>query len=109
MVVLDGGFIIINHMPPRVFLSELHADLVCPEACFQATSASECFRYLRAWLSHPLAKGGRMSLLEAVHRLAGKDMGWEDLQIFTHLGDLNLGFLALGMSLPQRSTALLPG
>ncbi|OQU99891.1 Fungal specific transcription factor domain-containing protein isoform 2 [Cladophialophora immunda] len=85
MVVLDCGFIIMNNMPPRVFVSELEADLACPEACFQATSASECFSYLQVWLSHPSASAGRISILDAVEQLGRKDMDWEKLQVFTHL------------------------
>ncbi len=98
MVVLDCGFIIQYNMPPRVFVPELQAELACPEACFQATSASECFAYLTAWLSHPSAAAGRMSILEAIEHLSHEDMGWENLRTFTHLGYLNFGFLAMGKS-----------
>ena len=96
MVILDCGFIIQFNMPPRVFIPELQADLACPEACFQATSASECFTYLTTWVSHPSAAAGRMSILKAVEHLSHEDMGWENLRTFTHLGFLNLGFLAMG-------------
>ncbi|OAP55593.1 hypothetical protein AYL99_10566 [Fonsecaea erecta] len=99
MAVLDFGFIVMNNMPPRVFVSELQADLACPEACFQATSASECFSYLKVWLSHPLASAGQISFLDAVEQLSRENMSWDKLQAFTHLGYLNLGFLAVGKTI----------
>ena len=40
-----------------------------------------------------------MSILTAVEQLSCRDMGWEKLKTFTHLGFLNLGCLAMGASL----------
>ncbi|KAK5059884.1 hypothetical protein LTR84_009767 [Exophiala bonariae] len=90
MVVLDSGFIIIYNSVPRVMVPEIQADLVCPEACFQATTESECLHHLLAWISHPLWKGRRMSIADAVQVLSRNDLDSETQQMFTQFGDLNL-------------------
>lgn len=97
MVVLDSGFGIIYNSVPRVMVPEIQTDLVCPEACFQATTETECLQHLHAWLSHPLWKGRRMSIADAILVLSGADLDSETQQMFTNLGDLNLFILTAGM------------
>ncbi|KAH7126508.1 hypothetical protein B0J13DRAFT_148897 [Dactylonectria estremocensis] len=41
--LLDSAFVVFHSSPPRMMLPELNIDLTCPDACFEATSAEECF------------------------------------------------------------------
>ncbi|KAH7149838.1 hypothetical protein B0J13DRAFT_548937 [Dactylonectria estremocensis] len=41
--LLDSSFVFFHNFPPRVMLPELDVDLACPDSCFQASSAEECF------------------------------------------------------------------
>lgn len=97
MIVLDSGFVIIYNTIPRVMVTEVQTDLVCPEACFQASTESECLQYLLAWVSHPLWKGRRMSIADAFKILSGTDLDLQTQQMFTQFGELNLYLLTSGM------------
>jgi hypothetical protein len=97
MIVLDSGFVIIYNTVPRVMVPELQTDLVCPEACFQATTESECLQHLLAWVSHPLWKGRCMSIANAIKILSGTDLDFQTQQMFTQFGELNLYVLTAGM------------
>lgn len=99
MIVLDSAFSMIYNNVPRVMVPEIQTDLVCPEACFQATTESECLQHLLAWVSHPLWKGRRMSIAEALKILSERDLDSQTLQMFTQFGDLNLFVLTTGMSI----------
>ncbi|KAL4921311.1 hypothetical protein BDW62DRAFT_219468 [Aspergillus aurantiobrunneus] len=44
--LLDTAFVIFNNTPPKVSISELNIDTVCPERCFQAPTAEDCFLHL---------------------------------------------------------------
>ncbi|KAH7160671.1 hypothetical protein EDB81DRAFT_323008 [Dactylonectria macrodidyma] len=41
--LLDSSFTFFHNFPPRVMVPELDVDLLCPDSCFQASSAEECF------------------------------------------------------------------
>ncbi|KAL9570971.1 hypothetical protein ACKAV7_005308 [Fusarium commune] len=41
--LLDSALVLYYRLPPRVLSLELNTGLVCPEVCFQAQSATECF------------------------------------------------------------------
>ena len=97
MIVLDSSFVILYNTIPRVMVSEIQTDVVCPEACFQATSESECLQHLRAWMSHPLWKGRRVSIAGAFEILSGTDLDFQTQQMFAQFGDLNLYILTCGM------------
>ncbi|EXJ90699.1 hypothetical protein A1O1_03803 [Capronia coronata CBS 617.96] len=56
--LLDTAFIIFNNSPPRMVLREMTNDLACPEPCFQASAAVDCFHKIQQWISHPLYKKG---------------------------------------------------
>ncbi|KAK6819086.1 hypothetical protein RU639_008324 [Aspergillus parasiticus] len=47
--LLDTAFVIFNNRPPRMFIAELTMNVNCPEAAFQAESASDCFFHLNEW------------------------------------------------------------
>jgi hypothetical protein len=97
MIVLDSGFVILYNTIPRVMVSEIQTDLVCPEACFQATTESECLDHLLAWTSHPLWKGRRMSIAGAFKILSGTDLDFQTQQMFAQFGDLNLYVFTSGI------------
>ncbi|KIW50480.1 hypothetical protein PV05_12065 [Exophiala xenobiotica] len=93
MIVLDSSFVILYNTIPRVMVSEMQTAVACPEACFQATTESECLQHLRAWMSHPLWKGRRMSIAGAFEILSGTDLDFQTQQMFAQFGDLNLYIL----------------
>ncbi|KIW71365.1 hypothetical protein, variant [Phialophora macrospora] len=93
MIVLDSAFGILYNTIPRVMVSEIQTDLVCPEACFQATTESECLQHLLAWTSHPLWKGRRLSIAGAFGILSGTNLDFQTQQMFAQFGDLNLYLL----------------
>ena len=47
---MDTALVIFNGCPPRFALRELRMALACPEKCFQAQSADECFVNIQWWL-----------------------------------------------------------
>ncbi|KIW63708.1 hypothetical protein PV04_08691 [Phialophora macrospora] len=47
---LDTAFVIFNSSPPRIALRQLRMALACPERCFQAQSAEECFMNIQWWI-----------------------------------------------------------
>lgn len=52
--LLDTAFTIFNNLPPRMVVREMTNDLACPEPCFQAPTAEDCFDKIREWTAHPL-------------------------------------------------------
>lgn len=56
--LLDTAFTIFNNLPPRMVLRETTNDLACPEPCFQALTATDCFTKIQQWTSHPFYKQG---------------------------------------------------
>lgn len=97
MIVLDSGFVVLYNTVPRVMISEVQTDLVCPEACFQASTETECLQHLLVWLSHPLLKGRHISIADASRILGGSELDTQTQQFFAHLGELNLFVLVAGM------------
>lgn len=49
--LLDSAFAMFNNVTPRLVLKEMKMDIACPEACFQADSAEECFTHIQTWIS----------------------------------------------------------
>ncbi|KEF62012.1 uncharacterized protein A1O9_03584 [Exophiala aquamarina CBS 119918] len=97
MIVLDSGLVIIYNTVPRVMVPELQTDLVCPETCFQAATESECLQYLLSWASHPLWKGRRMSIADAIKILSETNLDFQTQQMFTQFGELNLFVLTAAL------------
>lgn len=70
-------------------------DLVCPESCFQAPTADECFACIMRWKSSK-AQQKKMSLCSAVETVLGGDMNQSTREIFAEFGILNLFAIASG-------------
>ncbi|KAL2809387.1 hypothetical protein BJX63DRAFT_423902 [Aspergillus granulosus] len=85
----DIGFSIFSNLPQRTRIQEMALDMACPEACFQAQSASECFSAIKTWTSHPLWKCGKR-LRDIVEVILCMDLNQEMQAYITHLGVLNL-------------------
>ncbi|KAL4861873.1 hypothetical protein BDV12DRAFT_207682 [Aspergillus spectabilis] len=87
--LLDTAFVIFNNTPPKVSISELNFDPVCPERCFQAQTAAECFLHLfeRDIISSPLAS---LSIKALVSRICHTDIDAAEREYTAGLGKLNL-------------------
>ncbi|KAJ8061506.1 hypothetical protein OCU04_009320 [Sclerotinia nivalis] len=97
MIILDSSFVIIYNTVPKVMVEELQTDLFCPEACFQASTESECLQHLLAWVSHPLWKGRRISFADALKMLSATELDSQTQQMFTQFGELNLFILTAAL------------
>ncbi|KAL2867527.1 fungal specific transcription factor domain-containing protein [Aspergillus lucknowensis] len=89
--IYDTGFTIFSNYPPRTRIQEMSLDMACPEACFQAASAQECFTAVKTWTAHPLWKR-RMRLREIVETVLCTDISAspEMVAYLSHLGILNM-------------------
>ncbi|EXL66429.1 hypothetical protein FOPG_17390 [Fusarium oxysporum f. sp. conglutinans race 2 54008] len=97
IIILDSSFSIIYNTVPKVMVEEVQTDLFCPEACFQASTESECLQHLVAWVSHPLRKGRRISFADALKILSATQLDSQTQQMFTQFGELNLFVLTAGI------------
>ncbi|KAL4890034.1 hypothetical protein BDV59DRAFT_209967 [Aspergillus ambiguus] len=88
----DTGFAIFSNYPPRTRIQEMSLGMACPEACFQAQSAVECFMAIKTWTSHPLRKC-QMRLRDIVQTMLCPDVSLDVQAYFSHLGILNLWIL----------------
>ncbi|KAL3474491.1 hypothetical protein BJX99DRAFT_271663 [Aspergillus californicus] len=88
----DTGFSIFSNLPQRTRIQEMALDMACPEACFQAQSASECFDGIKTWTSHALWRGGRkrLRLCDIVEVILCSDLNQHMQAYLAHLGILNL-------------------
>ncbi|EXL91285.1 hypothetical protein FOIG_15560 [Fusarium odoratissimum NRRL 54006] len=85
--LLDSAFVLYYRLPPRVISLELNTGLVCPEVCFQAESAAECFLQL-----HMATMGkqnqSRLTVSSAVRLLCSPHS--LDPSIFHNLSSFNM-------------------
>ncbi|KAL5343059.1 hypothetical protein BJX70DRAFT_394487 [Aspergillus crustosus] len=104
--LLDTAFVIFNNTPPKISISELQFDPVCPEHCFQAQTAADCFLYLfeRDVLPSPLSNHSVAALLS--HMCSG-DIDPAAREYIAGLGKLNLFIIVSGM-LPMAPTYAVP-
>lgn len=91
--LLDTAFVMFNNLPPRMVIKELKMDLVCPESCFQAPTADECFVSITNWTSSKVGKR-KMSLRSAIETLLGENMDQDTRATFAELEILNLFTMA---------------
>lgn len=91
--LFDAALTIFHNSPPRMVVSELRMDMVCPEACFQAESAEECLSELGRW-SSSVFWCERLSVASVVRRMCQpQPQTSEDLEPvlgFSQMGTLNL-------------------
>ncbi|KAJ5688988.1 hypothetical protein N7462_003380 [Penicillium macrosclerotiorum] len=64
--LIDAALTILHNSPPRMVVLELKMDVACPEACFQAESANDCFEALQPWASSRFG-AKRLSIVSALH------------------------------------------
>lgn len=91
----DTGFAIFSNYPPRTRIQEMSLGMACPEACFQAQTATECLSAIRTWTAHPLW-GCRRTLRDIVKVMFCKDINLDVRAYISHLGILNLWIVCSG-------------
>ncbi|KAJ5874784.1 uncharacterized protein N7529_003214 [Penicillium soppii] len=87
--LIDAALVIFHNSPPRVVVSELKMDVSCPEACFQAESATECLLQLEEWTKTRFWRN-RSSMVSVVRRICQNQIDEEMVREFSQLGTLNL-------------------
>ncbi|KAF4256119.1 hypothetical protein CNMCM8812_007317 [Aspergillus fumigatus] len=87
--LIDAAMAIFHHAPPRMVVSELNMDMACPEACFQADTATECFRTLREW-ERSIFWSERLSVAGVVRRICQRQLDDHSVLEFSKMGTLNL-------------------
>jgi hypothetical protein len=97
---MDTAFVIFNNLPPRMVIKELKMDLVCPESCFQAPTADECFASTTNWRLSKIQQR-KMSLCSAIETVLGEDMNLQAREMFAELGTLNLFAIVSGEHTPN--------
>ncbi|OAL31260.1 hypothetical protein AYO20_08315 [Fonsecaea nubica] len=90
--LLDTAFVIFNNLPPRMVVREMRMNAACPEACFQALTAEECFRALqyrhqRQSNTQPKVSDDFTAAFELLYR---PDLDEEASVALADLGPLNL-------------------
>lgn len=87
--LFDAAFTIFHNSPPRMVVSELKMDMTCPEACFQAQSAEECFIAPKQWASTPFWRH-HLSIAAVVKNICPRELPPESVTEYAKLGSLNL-------------------
>ncbi|OQU99857.1 Fungal specific transcription factor domain-containing protein [Cladophialophora immunda] len=90
--LLDTAFVIFNNLPPRMVIREMRMNAACSEACFQATTAEECFKTLQHQQQADLGLGPKVAddFTSAFELLYRTDLD-ESLSVaLADLGPLNL-------------------
>jgi hypothetical protein len=104
--LIDAALVIFHNSPPRVVVSELKMDVSCPEACFQAESATECLLQLEEWTKTRFWRN-RSSMVSVVRRICHYQIDEEMVREFSQLGTLNLFTVVQGIfpksSIPSHS------
>jgi len=72
-------------------------DISCPEACFQAESATECQLHLEEWTKSRFWRN-RLSIVSVVRRICQNAIDEDMVRKFSQLGTLNLFTMVQGMS-----------
>ncbi|QMW33472.1 hypothetical protein G4B84_008903 [Aspergillus flavus NRRL3357] len=101
----DTGFAIFSNYPPRTRIQEMSLGMACPEACFQAQTATECLSAIRTWTAHPLW-GCRRTLRDIVKVMFCKDINLDVRAYISHLGILNLWIVCSASQKPFDSVPL---
>jgi hypothetical protein len=76
-------------------IKEMNMDMACPEACFQAGTADECFAQIQRWmLDGTLFR--KISFRSAVESLCKENMSLDMHRTLAGLGILNLFAMTSG-------------
>ncbi|KAL2754156.1 hypothetical protein ACRALDRAFT_1063086 [Sodiomyces alcalophilus JCM 7366] len=87
--LLDHAFVIFNNLPPRLVIKEMRLHMARPDACFQATTAEECFEEIQKWNARaPFLSS--LTLSEAVEMVCKGEMDEGVHRSLADLGPLNL-------------------
>ncbi|KAL2844594.1 hypothetical protein BJY01DRAFT_248103 [Aspergillus pseudoustus] len=87
--LFDVALTIFHNSPPRMVVSELKMEMACPEACFQAESAEECFRLLKEWET-TIFWNKRLSITSLLKSICQTELTSLDVDEYSHMGSLNL-------------------
>ncbi|KAH7074301.1 hypothetical protein FB567DRAFT_193221 [Paraphoma chrysanthemicola] len=66
---IDSAFAQFYRHPPRMTVLEMTSDLASPDTCFSATTAEECFVFLKTWRSAFQPPANNLTLSGAVEAL----------------------------------------
>lgn len=89
--LLDTAFVIFNNLPPRMTIREMDMGLACPESCFQATTAEDCFKALQRETSKPsFSATQKLRFATAFELLYQHPLPHETTTLLADLGPLNL-------------------
>ncbi|KAJ6070251.1 hypothetical protein N7467_011570 [Penicillium canescens] len=87
--LIDAALVIFHNSPPRLMVSELKMDVSCPEACFQAESATECMSRFEQWTETRFWRN-RLSIVSVVRQICQAEIDEDLVQEFSKIGTLNL-------------------
>ncbi|KAL4876470.1 hypothetical protein BJY04DRAFT_231649 [Aspergillus karnatakaensis] len=87
--LFDAALTIFHNCPPRMVVSELKTEMACPEACFQAESAEECFAALNDWRATVFWRK-HLSIVAVVKKICQKDLTGSAADEYSQVGTLNL-------------------
>jgi hypothetical protein len=87
--LIDAALVIFHNSPPRLMVSELKMDVSCPEACFQAESATECLSHWEQWTETRFWRN-RLSIVSVVRQICQAEINEDLVQEFSKIGTLNL-------------------
>ncbi|KAI9036513.1 transcription factor domain-containing protein [Aspergillus affinis] len=87
--LFDAALTIFHNSPPRMVVSELKMDLACPEACFQAGSAEECYALLTEW-EGSMFWSERLSVSAMLRKICQRDLDDWQVHELASMGTLNL-------------------
>lgn len=86
---------IFNNMPPRMVVAELEMNITCPDECFQAPTALECFAALATW-ARKVPHYHQYSIASVLETMFQRDLSVEKKELYAHFGILNLFILVTG-------------
>lgn len=98
---LDASFTIFTNLPPRMLVSEMDVDVICPEPCFQASTAEECLEQLKLWRQSFLG-GKPCTLSKAVSMLCRGKLSHDLMNAFVQTNVTNMLAFILCKSLLSR-------
>ncbi|RDW74283.1 transcription factor domain-containing protein [Aspergillus mulundensis] len=87
--LFDAALTIFHNSPPRMVVSELRMEVTCPEPCFQAQSAEECFAAIKKWEATAFWRH-HMSIAALVKAICQAELEPKVVEAYADMGALNL-------------------